>query len=229
VFFCHTFCILSNEPVCQAIKEHLFSVARLFAKKRENMQKIIKIITYDAQWAQEFRRLGLPLRAALGDLAVRIDHIGSTSVPGLAAKDIIDIQVTVAALDASVLAPALAPLGYTLVEGITGDHLPPGWEGLPEEWSKLYFHAPTGQRPTHLHVRQAGWANQRYALLFRDYLRADPSVMGAYEQIKEALARLHPDDVEAYYAVKDPVCDIIMAAAERWASGTNYLPGSSDL
>jgi GrpB-like predicted nucleotidyltransferase (UPF0157 family) len=80
-----------------------------------------------------------------------------------------------------------------------------------------------------LHVRQVGRANQRYALLFRDYLRADAQVMGAFAQIKETLARLHPTDAEAYYDVKDPVCDLIMAAAERWATAISYAPGPSDV
>jgi GrpB-like predicted nucleotidyltransferase (UPF0157 family) len=193
------------------------------------MENLIKIVPYNPQWPLEFRRIGLPLREVLGDLALRIDHIGSTSVPGLAAKDVIDLQVTVATLEAGELIPALASLGYTVWEGITGDHLPPGRNDPPEEWRKLFFRAPEGQRRTNLHVRQAGRANQRYALLFRDYLRADPGVTGAYQQIKEALARLHPDDMDAYYDIKDPVCDIIMAAAERWASEISYVPGPSDL
>ncbi len=190
---------------------------------------MIEIVPYDPRWPEEFRRVGAPLRAALGDLAPRIDHIGSTAVPGLAAKDIVDVQVTAATLDAGAFAAALAPLGYTLREGITGDHAPPGWDDSPEEWRKLFFRAPEGQRRTNLHVRQTGRANQRYALLFRDYLRAHPQAAGAYRQIKEALARLHPDDVEAYYDVKDPVCDLIMAAAELWAVQTGYTPRPADL
>lgn len=189
----------------------------------------IVIVPYDTRWPAAFQALGRPLRAALGDLAERIDHIGSTSVPGLAAKDIIDIQVTVAALDAGALSRALAPLGYTLAPDIVNDHIPPGHESdAPDEWRKLYFRPPAAQRPTHLHVRQAGRANQRYALLFRDYLRADPLARGGYERVKRALAHLHPDDVDAYYAVKDPVCDIVIAAAERWAISTQYAPRPSD-
>jgi GrpB-like predicted nucleotidyltransferase (UPF0157 family) len=193
------------------------------------VQAQIEIVPYNNRWPEEFRRIAMPLRAALGALALRIDHIGSTAVPGLAAKDVIDVQVTVATLDAPALAAALAPLGYTPWEGIAGDHVPPGYDALPEEWSKLFFRAPAGQRRTNLHVRQAGRANQRYALLFRDYLRVEPRAAGAYAQIKEALARLHPQDLDAYYDVKDPVCDIIMAAAERWAAQTQYAPGPSDL
>jgi GrpB-like predicted nucleotidyltransferase (UPF0157 family) len=193
------------------------------------MRNSIEIVPYDPRWPVEFRGVGMPLRKIMGDLAVRIDHIGSTAVPGLAAKDVIDVQVTVATLDAGALVPALAPLGYALWEDITGDHVPPGRDDPQEEWRKLFFRAPQGQRRTNLHIRQAGRANQRYALLFRDYLRADPRVAGAYKQVKEVLARLHPEDLDAYYDVKDPVCDIIMAAAERWAIETSYAPGPSDL
>lgn len=176
----------------------------------------------------EFQQIAAPLRAALGDRALRIDHIGSTAVPGLAAKDVLDVQVTVAALDSAAILAALAPLGYTLLPAITGDHLPPGRAAVPAEWAKLYFRAPPDQRPTHLHIRQAGRANQRYALLFRDYLRADPGASAAYGQIKTALARLHPNDLDAYYDVKDPVCDLIIAAAELWATATGYTSGPSD-
>ncbi len=193
------------------------------------MKNLIVIAPYNPQWPLEFQRLGTPLRSALGDLALRIDHIGSTAVPGLSAKDVIDVQITVATLDTRTLVVAISTLGYRFWDDITGDHLPPGRTDAPSEWSKLYFSAPAGQRRTNLHVRQAGRANQRYALLFRDYLRADPGVTRAYAQVKEALARLHPEDFDGYYDVKDPVCDIILAAAERWASETHYAPGPADL
>ncbi len=188
----------------------------------------IAIVPYDDRWPGEFDRIGTSLRDALGALALRIDHIGSTAVPGLPAKDVIDVQVTVARLDAKQIEAALAPLGYIPYAGIARDHVPPGRDASPDEWRKLYFRPPAGQRRTHLHVRQAGRANQRYALLFRDYLRATPTSAAAYAQIKEALARLHPDDEDAYYDVKDPVCDLIIDAAERWATATGYVPGPAD-
>ncbi len=190
---------------------------------------LIEIAPYDPRWPEEFRRVAAPLRAALGERAQRIDHIGSTAVPGLAAKDVVDVQVTVAALDKEAIVAALTPLGYTLVfEDIVHDHQPPGRDDPPEEWRKLLFRGPQGQRRINLHVRQTGRANQRYALLFRDYLRAYPTAAGAYGQVKEALARLHPDDMDAYYDVKDPVCDIIMAAAELWAVQSGYIQGPTD-
>lgn len=187
---------------------------------------LIEIVPYQPRWPREFQELARPIRAALGPLALRIDHIGSTSVPGLPAKDIIDMQVTVAGL-APEVEVALTSAGYARRVGIGSDHLPPGGPADPEQWTKWIFLAGTGRR-THLHVRIAGRANQRYPLLFRDYLRADRVACEAYSLVKIALARLHPDDVDAYYAVKDPVCDIIVAAAETWAAAHGWAPGSSD-
>ena len=69
-----------------------------------------------------------------------------------------------------------------------------------------------------VHVRAAGRPNQRYPLLFRDYLRAHPLAAQAYAQAKKALAAHGPTDWQLYYDVKDPVCDIIMAGAEDWAA-----------
>jgi GrpB-like predicted nucleotidyltransferase (UPF0157 family) len=79
-------------------------------------------------------------------------------------------------------------------------------------------------RPTHLHVRATDRPNFRYALLFRDYLRHSAAAGAAYAQVKVALARWAPDDVDAYYDVKDPVCDLIMDAAERWATDVAWSP-----
>lgn len=82
-------------------------------------------------------------------------------------------------------------------------------------------------------MRVAGRANQRYAVLFRDYLRANPAMAGGYGSSagpsdKLALAVHHADDVEAYYAIKDPVSDVIMGGAEGWAATTGWVPGPSD-
>ncbi|MFN8485802.1 MAG: GrpB family protein [Anaerolineae bacterium] len=188
---------------------------------------MIEIVSYQPRWADEFLALGRELRAALGSLALRVDHIGSTSVPGLAAKDIIDIQVTVAALENGV-EDALSRVGYERVRHIAGDHVPPGARTDPAEWTKWLFREPPGRRRVNLHVRVAGRANQRYPLLFRDYLRAHPAIADAYAQAKLALARLHPDDVAAYYDVKDPVCDIIMGGAADWVAATSWEPEPSD-
>lgn len=187
---------------------------------------MIEIVPYDPHWAVEFEQIGSTLRAGLGDLAARVDHIGSTSVPGLAAKDIIDVQVSVRGFDDG-LVEAMQSIGYTLRADITQDHQPPGTHGPDSEWEKRYFRPPDGQRPTHMHVRILGRANQRYALLFRDYLRTHPLVAGGYASFKRTLAAYHGDDREAYTLIKDPVCDVIMGEAEDWAQRIQWAPGPS--
>jgi GrpB-like predicted nucleotidyltransferase (UPF0157 family) len=189
---------------------------------------------YRPEWPGEFARLAASIRAALGPLALRIDHIGSTSVPGLNAKDRIDIQVTVADFEpqtVAALAAGLEGIGYSLRPDIASDHRPPhlsAEESPDPEWEKRYFRAPEGQRPTNLHVRAAGRANQRYALLFRDYLRTHPAAAAGYGELKRRLAVVAGEDRDAYVDTKDPVCDILLAAAEDWAAATGWAPGPSD-
>ena len=191
---------------------------------------MITIVAYDTSWPEAFIVVAQPLRTALGELALRIDHIGSTSVPGLAAKNVIDVQVALKDFSCtSQLVIALGSLGYTLIPHITSDHLPPLYQGSETDWEKLMFRPPANQRPTHLHVRALGRPNQRYPLLFRDYLRAHPVASAAYAQIKINLSQQHPDDVEFYYDIKDPLCDIVIDAAEDWARTSGWQMGPSDI
>src|SRR5512143_2237404 len=141
----------------------------------------LEIVPYQEDWPSEFQVIAASLRRALGELALRIDHIGSTSVPGLPAKDVIDIQITVAALNQQVVS-AMATIGYTLPESPYRDHRPPNSTGPESDWEKLSFKPPPGQRRTHTHVRVQGRANQRYPLLFRDYLRCHPATAHAYAE-----------------------------------------------
>ena len=135
---------------------------------------MIEIVDYRADWIAEFERVAEGLRDVLPESVIRIDHIGSTAVPLLCGKNVIDVQVTVAALDPDIAGRLLAA-GYTAFPQITHDHVPPGYEGSHEDWATFFFTQPIGQRRANVHVRQAGRANQRYALLFRDFLRADRS------------------------------------------------------
>jgi len=187
---------------------------------------MVEIAPYKNGWPAEFRKIALTLRQGLGDLALRIDHIGSTAVPGLAAKDIIDIQITVAALDDALLSAMLA-LGYTQPEGVWRDHRPAGVEGPETEWEKWVFRPPPGQRRIHIHVRVEGHANQRYPLLFRDYLRVHPATAEAYAELKRRLAQ-HLADPGMYPEVKDPAVDLIYLAAEDWAAAVHWHPGLPD-
>ncbi len=184
----------------------------------QGFRRLIK--NYDPHWPEEFAIISERLAVGLGQLAMRIDHIGSTSVPGLAAKDIIDIQITVKALSDDLLA-AMTAMGFVRSEIAVADHVPPGQSADPEQWRKWFFKPPAGHRPTNVHVRVAGRANQRYPLLFRDFLRAHPDYACAYGRLKERLAgnlanaRMYPD-------VKDPAVDLIYFAAEKWAAETSW-------
>ena len=187
----------------------------------------IKILPYNPAWPDEFQQIGATLRGILGDHALRINHIGSTSVPGLAAKNIIDVQISVAALTPTIEA-AMTHHGFRRHATIDHDHQPPSMVTDPAQWTKWLFNEPTGYRPCNLHMRIEGRANQRYALLFRDYLRAHPLAAQAYAQVKIALAARHADDREYYYDVKDPVCDIIMAGGEGWAQQSQWTLPMTD-
>ncbi|MBW6474265.1 MAG: GrpB family protein [Anaerolineaceae bacterium] len=91
----------------------------------------------------------------------------------------------------------------------------------------MYFHPPANQRRTHTHVRVPGSANQRYPLLFRDYLRTHPKTAEAYARLKRMLAQ-HLVEPSMYPEVKDPAVDLIYLAAEAWAEQINWQPGESD-
>ena len=185
----------------------------------------LRIVDYDVKWPDRFEKAGRALRKRLGGAALRIDHIGSTAVPGLAAKDVIDIQVTVAALETADAWPdELLPQLLRSHRGAAFDHVPPGLTDEVGEWTKHFW---SMRSSTNVHVREEGRLNQRYALLFRDYLRADMTAAGAYGMVKRTLAGAAPDDWDFYYAVKDPACDLIIAGAEQWALRTGWIAGPS--
>ena len=181
----------------------------------------IRIEDYDARWPDAFEAFRSRIQEALGEQVLRVDHIGSTSVPGLGAKDVIDIQVTVGALR-EMIVPAMQRSGFRWCDHINEDHVPPREDPAPALWSKYLFVEPEGERRANIHVRKLGNPNQRYALLFRDYLREHPSAAGAIDIIKRELAKRHADDVDSYYAIKDPVYDLIWVAAREWADFVDW-------
>jgi GrpB-like predicted nucleotidyltransferase (UPF0157 family) len=182
---------------------------------------MITIDKYCSTWPAEFEAIRASLQEALGGLALSIDHIGSTAVPGLGAKDVIDIQVTVSNLSPEI-ARRLVAAGYRLNERVAHDHVPLGEDESSDLWVKLLFKEPEGQRRANIHVRVEGNPNQRYPLLFRDYLRAHPNSARSIELIKREIARRHAEDIEAYYDIKDPVYDLIWDAAQEWARATGW-------
>jgi len=182
---------------------------------------MIVIHDYKPTWPQEFEVIRASLLKVVGVSALRIDHIGSTSVPGLGAKDVIDIQITVPALRPEIR-QSLIEAGYEYWPAITHDHVPLGEDDNPKLWAKFLFSQSPGQRRTNVHVRIDGHPNQQYALLFRDYLRAHPNSARSVELIKREIAKRHAEDVEAYYDIKDPVYDLLWAAAQEWS---RYIGG----
>ena len=149
-------------------------------------------------------------------MALRIDHIGSTSVAGLAAKPVIDIQVSVERLEPVVpFRDPLQELGFVYREGNT-------------DRTKRYFREPPGQPRTHIHVRKAGSFSQQFPLLFRDFLRAHCEAAAGYEAVKRRLAARYPQDRRAYTDAKTPVVWDIIQRADVWAQQAGWDPGPSD-
>jgi GrpB-like predicted nucleotidyltransferase (UPF0157 family) len=182
---------------------------------------MIVIHAYKATWPAEFDAIRDHLASVLGERAKDIAHIGSTAVPELGAKDVIDIQIGVESLD-SAIASELTAAGYEFAAEHSSDHVPEGATGSAQDWKKLHFRGQSGLRPCHIHIRVQGSPNYRYALLFRDYLRAHPETRMTIEVIKRELSRLHGNDADAYYAIKDPVYDLIWQAANEWARNSGW-------
>lgn len=179
----------------------------------------VALSPYQERWPREFERLASRLHAALGTAVVAIDHIGSTAVPGLPAKDVIDVQVIVRSLEPSAtLLDAFRGAGFGQRPGDWNlrDHIPASWDGDTHVWAKLVVGPLMEERPSNVHVRVAGSPNERYALLFRDYLRSERSAREAWGEFKARLARA-ASSREEYGQIKDPATDVLMAAAEAWA------------
>ena len=164
----------------------------------------VEISPYDANWPIRFEDLRGQVAAALVELNVGIEHVGSTAVPGLSAKPVIDIDVVVPS-DASVadVVDRLVASGYRH----EGDLGIPGREALE---------APPGRWDHHLYVVTAGNAAHRNHVMFRDYLRAHPEEAAKYGDLKVALASVFVTDRDGYTTAKtDFITEIIRAAGER--------------
>ncbi|MEV0723034.1 dephospho-CoA kinase [Micromonospora purpureochromogenes] len=176
----------------------------------------------DPTWPQQYARLAARIRHAVAPADLRVDHIGSTAVPGLAAKDVIDIQVTVSSLDEAdgPLAERLARAGFPRLPGDWWDSPRPAGGG---RWAKRFHGSADPGRPAYLHLRVADSPSWRYALLMRDHLRADPDQRAAYLLLKRELAASVPDS-GAYATAKDPWFDEEHLRAEEWAARTGWRP-----
>ncbi|HKU03974.1 MAG TPA: dephospho-CoA kinase, partial [Arthrobacter sp.] len=182
-----------------------------------------------AEWAQQAARIAARLSAAAPELILAVEHIGSTAVPGLSAKDVIDLQVAVPDLAAAAaIAPLLSAAGFPAVRGVEADTPKPNAPD-PAEWLKRFHANADPCRAVNVHVRAAGSAGWRYALMFRDWLRADASARNLYEAHKAELAAAHAGSgtTSSYAEAKEPwFTDVAWPLMAAWAEATGWEPPS---
>lgn len=170
-----------------------------------------RLVPSDPTWSDQAARILARLRTTCGHHAVRVDHVGSTAVPGLDAKDVIDVQVTVRSLDvADELVGPLVAAGYPRLDDVTTDHPHTDDATL---WHKRFHASADPGRPTNVHIRVDGSPGQQFALLFVDWLKADPEVRAEYLAVKRAAA-----DAEA----KEPWFREAYRRAWLWADETQW-------
>jgi dephospho-CoA kinase len=183
----------------------------------------------DPAWAAQAGRLVARLQTVVPRDVLAVDHIGSTAVPGLDAKDVIDLQLSVRDLDAADrIAALLADAGFPRWPGIIADNPKPAHPD-PADWGKrLHGNADPG-RPVNLHLRAAGSPGWRYALCFRDWLRADAGARTDYVAEKKRVAGLHETDrsTAGYAADKEGwFTDYAAPRMEAWVQRTGWEPPS---
>ncbi len=170
--------------------------------------KPVRVVAYDGRWPEMFARERDRLAGVLGPAAAAIHHVGSTSIPGMCAKPVLDVLVetpVLALMDEAT--PGLEAAGYAA----RGEH------GIP---GRRYFSRPPGDRPEiHLHAYAVGDFRVARHLRFRDYLRAHPDAAERYAVLKRALARAHRDDAGAYQDGKAELIAEIDARAAALAEG----------
>lgn len=165
----------------------------------------IHLSPHDPGWATAFEREAAVVKAGLGPVALRIHHIGSTAVPGIFAKPIIDILVEVTDIDAvGTRNPAMKEAGYEVM----------GEYGIP---GRRYFRRNDagGRRTHHVHVFASTHPEVMRHIDFRDLLRAEPAIAAAYSRLKLRLAREHATDIGAYLDGKSPFIQRIDALAAQ--------------
>lgn len=155
----------------------------------------IAIVEYDPAWPRLFAEERDRIVAACGGRIVAVEHVGSTAVPGLAAKPIIDMMPGVRALaDAGASVGAMVAIGYEYVPALE--------DALPER--RFFRKDAGGVRSHHIHMVEVGSEFWELHILFRDYLVAHPQVTAGYARLKRELAARYGDDREGYTEAKTP-------------------------
>jgi GrpB-like predicted nucleotidyltransferase (UPF0157 family) len=167
----------------------------------------IEVVDYDPEWPRLFEREADRIRAVLGKRAVQLEHVGSTSVPGLAAKPIVDIMLVVPdSGDELAYVPDLEAAGYVLVIREA------------ERQQHRVFKGPDTN--VNLHVYSPGSSEIERYLIFRDRLRSDPADRERYQRVKRELARRDWRYVQQYADAKTEVIEEIIARAQGQAAGS---------
>ena len=186
-------------------------------RTRETVRVPPTLVPYNPAWADDARRIINRLTMACGHKALRVDHIGSTAVDGMDAKDVIDIQVTVESLD---IADELATLWpRSAIRVSTASPAMCRTAAIRRQWRKRIHGAADPGRPANVHVRVNGWPNQRFALLFVDWLKVNPGVRDDYLAVKRKALET-PDYVDA----KEPWFLDAYRRATAWADSTGWTP-----
>jgi GrpB-like predicted nucleotidyltransferase (UPF0157 family) len=169
----------------------------------------IEVVDYDPRWPGQFERMRRRLAKELGAVAVRIDHVGSTAVPGLAAKPVIDIQVSVPDVeDEAAYVAAIERCGVAL--------------RYREKGHRYVRPAPGKPRRYQVHVCSAGSKWERDHILFRDFLRTHAEEARRYEAVKYDVAGHHRSDRIAYNDAKGPLIAEMLGRAVVWATQTGW-------
>ncbi|MEP6560964.1 MAG: dephospho-CoA kinase, partial [Nakamurella sp.] len=183
------------------------------------------LVAYQPRWAADGARTAA--RVSRASAGARVDHIGSTAVPGMAAKNVLDLQLTVPSLQvADELAGQLAAAGFPRLPGFDNDEPHPP-DDDPEHWHKrLHANSDPGQS-INLHVRVKGLPNWCWALLFRDWLRTDPEIAAEYLASKRSAAGKHgaDDSMAGYAEAKEPWIAGVYQRGLAWAERTGWDPG----
>jgi dephospho-CoA kinase len=184
----------------------------------------LRLVDPDPDWRAAGERLRARVAAAAGERGRGVAHTGSTAVPGLPAKDVIDLQLGVASLaDADAVRDALQDAGFPWHPRIDHDNPKPPGSAV---WPKRVHGSADPGRAVNLHVREVGSPGWRYALLFRDWLRADPAARAEYLAVKRDAAARYAGDPDAarYVEVKEPWFDAALPRAEEWAATSAWVP-----
>jgi GrpB-like predicted nucleotidyltransferase (UPF0157 family) len=162
----------------------------------------VRVVDYDTEWPAEFDVLAGRVRAFLAEIALRVEHVGSTSVPGLPAKPVIDLDVVVPSTGMMPIAiEKLAVIGY-VHEGDLGIQ------------GREAFRWPSGEQRHHLYLLAEGARELRRHIAFRDSLRGDATLRDRYAALKRSLADRYRNDIEGYIAGKDEFVESVLLRCE---------------